>query len=54
MSSFTRSIQRALTRQKNFMGRGVKLGVTNPEANDLTARIRREDRHNAEIAYSAE
>jgi len=32
MSSLTRTIQRAAKRSKNYLGRGGKLGHTNPKA----------------------
>lgn len=42
MSSGLRNIQRAQKRGINFMGRGSKLGVTNPGAKDLLARQKRD------------
>lgn len=50
MSSFTRTIQRTLTRKlvhqrgRHFMGRGSKLGVKNPRDAALLARVEREKR----------
>ena len=43
MSSFTRTIQRALKRGKFYKRRGSQLGVTNPKAKDRLARERREN-----------
>lgn len=51
MSSLIRRIERTLTRNlksrrgRHFMGRGSKLGHTNPKAKDLLARKAREARH---------
>lgn len=49
MSSFTRTIQRTVTRElqhqrgRHFMGRGSKLGVSNPRDAALLARLQREE-----------
>jgi hypothetical protein len=45
MSSFVRTLERAVKRQKNYMGRASQLGVTNPKAKDRIAREAREKRH---------
>lgn len=42
MSSFTRRLQRSVKRQKNYMGRGTQLGVTNLKAKYRLAREQRE------------
>ena len=42
MSSFVRNIQRAGGRQKYHKRRASALGITNPNAKDLAARVRRE------------
>lgn len=42
MSSFTRTIQRAVKRDKFYNGRGRQLGVVNTKAKDLLARLKRE------------
>lgn len=44
MSSFTRTIQRAVKRDKFYNGRGRSLGVVNAKARDLLARLKRENR----------
>lgn len=44
MSSFTRTIQRAVTRDKFYNDRGRQLGVVNTKAKDLLARLKREKR----------
>lgn len=44
MSSLIRRIQRSVEEARPlFMGRGSKLGVQNPKAADLVARLKREE-----------
>lgn len=48
MSSYLRTIQRTITRKlksrrgRHYMGRGSRLGVTNPKGRELVARLKRE------------
>ena len=45
MSSFQRTLQRAVKREIFYLGRGSRLGVVNKFAKDLRARLTREERH---------
>lgn len=53
MSSSIRNIQRAAKRKTFFKGRGSKLGVKNPKAEDLLARQAREARRAEEKEFLA-
>lgn len=47
MSSFTRTIQRALRRKKHYTGRGCYLGTSYAADTSLKARLAREARRSA-------
>jgi len=44
MSSLVRTIQRSAERRIQYLGRGSRLGITNPTAKDKLAREARENK----------